>query len=99
MTDQTEKIFVKESRFLDHVATFRGKFSEIRCVLDKLEREGWEGIDILNYGDHYLYKHRLETNKEQDKRLAAFIRKLAKEAADKEKRRTQYETLRKEFGD
>ena len=74
MTNLPENITIKETCFLDHETTFCGKFSDIKRALDKLEKEGWEGIDLTcRYGsDVYdLYKHRPETDEERDKRLRA----------------------------
>ena len=100
MKNLPEKITIKETCFLDHETTFCGKFSDIKKALDKLDKEGWEGIEFTcGRSDVYdLYKHRPETNEERGKRLSAISKKAQKEAIAKEVRRQRYETLRKEFG-
>jgi delta-aminolevulinic acid dehydratase/porphobilinogen synthase len=100
MENPPEYITIKQTCFLDHETTFSGKFSDIKRALDKLEKEGWEGIEYTcRFGsDVYdLYRHRLETDEEWDKRVKALGQKAKKEAIAKEVRRQRYETLRKEF--
>ena len=101
MENPPEYITIKETSYLDHETTFCGKFSDIKRALDKLEKEGWEGIEYTcRFGSDVfdLYRHRLETDEERDKRLSAISKKAQKEAIAKEVRRMRYETLRKEFG-
>jgi hypothetical protein len=99
MTDQPERIFVRETSFLEET-TFCGTFSYIKRTLDKLEKEGWEGIEWDENSEVFAaYKHRPETDEEQDKRLAVLRKEEKRKSAAQEKRRAQYETLRKEFGD
>lgn len=100
MTNLPENIIIKETCILNNETTFCGKFSDIKRALDKLEKEGWEGIEYTCWfgSDVYdLYKHRLETDEERDKRVKALGQKAKKEAIAKEVRRQRYETLRKEF--
>ncbi len=101
MENPPEYITIKQTCILNNETTFCGKFSDIKRALDKLEKEGWEGIEYTCWfgSDVYdLYKHRPETNEERDKRLKALSQKAKKEAIAKEVRRKRYETLRKEFG-
>lgn len=102
MENPPEYITIKQTCFLDHETTFSGKFSDIKKALDKLERDGWEGIELTSGkyegSDVFdLYRHRLETDEERDKRVKALGQKAKKEAIAKEVRRQRYETLRKEF--
>ena len=104
MTNLPERITIKEtsSRFVVDETTFCGTIGGIKKNLDKYEKEGWEGIEYSFIGhngavEYNLYKHRLETDKERDKRLTAISQKAKKDAIAKEVRRLRYETLRKEF--
>jgi hypothetical protein len=102
MTNLPENIIIKETCILNNETTFCGKFSDIKRALDKLEKEGWEGMECESRGydgavEYNLYKHRLETDEERDKRVKALGQKAKKEAIAKEVRRQRYETLRKEF--
>jgi hypothetical protein len=45
MTNLPKNITIKETSYLDPETAFCGKFSDIKRALDKLEKEGWEGIE------------------------------------------------------
>ena len=93
----------KETAIID--APFTGKFEDIISQLQDWKNEGdWEGIEVKSIGydgavEYYLYKHREETDKEYVKRMKELEKKKVAELKDKERRRKQYEKLKKEFGD
>jgi hypothetical protein len=102
MTKQPEKIQVRETLRFDDI--FYGKLEYIIEMLQDWKTEGnWEGIDIQSIGydgavEYYLYKHRLETDKEYEKRMKELEKQKDKELKQKEKRRKEYLKLKKEFG-
>jgi hypothetical protein len=104
MTKQPNRIQVKETTLIDSYS-FEGKLEEIIEMLQDWKNEGeWEGIVIESIGydgavEYYLYKHRLETDKEYEKRMKLLEEENRKKVKEKEKRRIQYEMLKKEFGD
>ena len=75
---------------------FDGKLEDIIAMLQDWKEEGkWEGIEIdydENGNSYQLYKHREET-------LVEVVRRTQAEEYDKERRRKEYEKLRKEFED
>jgi hypothetical protein len=86
------KKLIKETKSIDSYS-FEGKLEDIIEMLQDWEKEGgWEGIEIYDYNDCQLYKHREETDAEVERRTKA-------EEYDKERRRKEYEKLRKEFED
>ena len=95
MTKQPARIQVRETTSVDSYS-FEGKLEDIIEMFQDWKEEGkWEGIEIDYYedGNHYqLYKHREETDVEVERRTKA-------EEYDKERRRKEYEKLRKEFED
>ena len=102
----TKKIQVKETK--RYWGDFEGSLESIISQLQSELDEGWEGIETeyeRDYGDchdhevFYLYKHRLETDKEYEKRMKLLEEENRKKVKEKEKRRIQYEMLKKEFGD
>ncbi len=73
---------------------FDSKLDILISVLQKCKKDGWEGIDYDYYDgekEYYLYKTRLETDEEYEKRMEL-------EEQQKENRRKQFEQLKKEFG-
>lgn len=102
----TKKIQVKETE--KYYGDFEGSLESIISQLQSELDEGWEGIETKyerDYGDchdhevPYLYKHRPETDKEYEKRMKLLEEENRKKVKEKEKRRIQYEMLKKEFGD
>jgi len=86
------KIQVKETeRFWDD---FQGPLEKIISLLQSELDDGWEGIEMENRGydgvEYYVYKHRLETDKEYERRIKSLKKR-------EEKRRKEYEELKKEF--
>ena len=102
MTKQPKRILVKETK--RYWGDCYGTFTEIIASLQNAMVEGWEGIVTERYGydggvDYYLYKHREENDKEYRERMKHLEKDKEIKLRAKEKRRQQYETLRKEFED
>jgi Tfp pilus assembly ATPase PilU len=99
MTKQPNRIQVKETTLIDRYI-FEGKLEEIIEMLQDWKNEGeWEGI-VIDYDDetsYQLYKHREETDKEYDRRMKEMQK--AENLKAKERRRKEYEKLKKEFED
>ena len=102
----TKKIQVKETQryYGDFEGSLESIISQLKLELD----EGWEGIETeyeRDYGDchdhevSYLYKHREETDKEYEKRMKLLKKEKAEKLKAKERRRKEYEKLKKEFED
>lgn len=94
----SDRIQVKETKTI-WPYELEGTIDEMIAQLCKLKGEGWELVDGDYYGDSYAFtfiKNRPETFDEYSKRIRA-------EEHDKqlmlERRRKQYEELKKEFGD
>ena len=86
------KKLIKETEMINPYQ-FEGKLEEIIEMLQDWKNEGgWEGIVFFNDCDYQLYKHREET-------LVEVVRRTKAEEYDKERRRKEYEKLRKEFED
>jgi hypothetical protein len=102
MTKQPEKIQVRETkRFWG--GDFEGPLVSIISSLQSDLDDGWEGIEIYSIGydgalDYYLYKHRLETDKEYKKRMELLEKEKQRKLKQKEKRHKEYQKLKKEFG-
>ena len=101
----TERIQVKETK--QYWGDFEGSLESIISDLQSALNNGWEGIDIeyeRDYGDchdhevPYLYKHRPETDKEYAKRMKLLEKLKENDLKAKERRRKEYEKLKKEFG-
>ena len=90
-----ERLKIKERKDFYWYGVFDGKLDYIISVLQKCKEDGWEGIDY-DYDDgekeYYVYKTRLETDEEYEKRMEL-------EEQLKENRRIQYDQLKKEFGE
>jgi hypothetical protein len=89
-----ERITIKEKKDFYWYGEFDGKLDILISTLQKCKEDGWEGIDYDYYeGEkiYFLYKTRLETDEEYEKRMK-------QEEERKENRRKQYEQLKKEFG-
>ena len=105
MTKKSERIRVKETQ-----KYWGGLEGSLESIIHSLQGEldaGWEGVEKeyeRDYGAfcphtvYYLYKHRLETDKEYEKRMKGLEKKKAAKLDAKERRRKQYEKLREEFG-
>lgn len=98
----TERIQVKETK--QYWGDFEGSLESIISDLQSALNNGWEGIDAeynYNYGDgykeYYLYKHRPETDKEYAKRMKLLEKLKENDLKAKERRRKEYEKLKKEF--
>ena len=92
----------KETAIID--APFTGKFEDIISQLQDWKNEGnWEGVEIEydyeNGNSYQLYKHCEETDKEYDKRMRLLEKEKSEKIKAKERRRKEYEKLRKEFED
>jgi hypothetical protein len=90
-----ERLKIKERKDFYWYGVFDGKLDYIISVLQKCKEDGWEGIDYDYYDgekEYYVYKTRLETDEEYEKRMEL-------EEQRKENRRIQYEQLKKEFGE
>lgn len=102
MTKQPEKIQVEETQ--KYWGDFEGSLESIISSLQSDLDDGWEGITTESIGydggvEYYLYKHRLETDKEYEKRMKVLEKEKEQKLKQKEKRRKEYEKLKKEFGD
>ena len=102
----TDRIQVKETE--KYYGDFEGSRESIISQLQSKLDDGWEGIvteyerDYGDCHDHevpYLYKHREETDKEYEKRMKLLEKEKAEKLKAKERRRKEYENLKKEFGD
>jgi hypothetical protein len=90
----TERITIKEKKDFYWYGEFDGSIDKLIFILQKCKEEGWEYIDYDYSGgekEYYLYKTRLETDEEYEKRMKH-------EEQQKENRRKQFEQLKKEFG-
>jgi hypothetical protein len=101
MTKQPEKIQVRETKWV-WGGDFEGPLASIISSLQSDLDDGWEGIEVQSIGydgavEYYLYKHRLETDKEYEKRMKELEKQKEKELKQKEKRRKEYLKLKKEF--
>lgn len=98
----TNRIQVKETNLVG-VYSFEGTLENIIAMLQDWKEEGkWEGIDLGYYDDellYHLYRHRPETDKEYEKRMKLLEKEKAEKLKAKERRRKEYEKLKKEFGD
>jgi hypothetical protein len=102
MTKQPARIQVKETQ--RYWGDFEGSLESIIASLKADLDAGWEGIedDCEQYSDYpspFLYKHREETDKEYDKRMRLLEKEKSEKIKAKERRRKEYEKLRKEFED
>lgn len=105
MTKQPERIKVKITEW--YKGYFDGTFEDIIAMLQDYKNEGeWEGFELRfdDYGEdgYYLYKYRLENDKEYENRIKLLEkekeRDLKRKEKEKENRRKAYEELKKEFG-
>lgn len=100
MTKQPKRIQVKVTE--RYWGDFEGPLENIMTSLQNAIDDGWEGIesDCGPYEDYtafYLYKHRPETDKEYNKRMKELEKEQERGVKAKEKRRQEYERLKKEF--
>jgi hypothetical protein len=100
MTKQPARIQVKETE--EYYGDFEGSLESIISQLQSELDAGWEGIEMG--GDQwsevpYLYKHREETDKEYEKRMKLLEKEKTDKLKAKERRRKEYEKLKKEFED
>lgn len=89
-----KKIQIKEKKDFYWYGELDGKIDDIISTLQKCKEDGWEGIDYDYYDggrEYYVYRTRIETDEEYEKRVGV-------EEQWKENRRKQYEQLKKEFG-
>lgn len=99
----TKRIQVKETQryWGDFEGSLESIISQLQSELDK----GWEGIymEVEQWSQEhevpYLYKHRPENDKEYAKRMKLLEKEKAEKLKAKERRRKEYERLKKEFGD
>lgn len=102
MTNQPKRIQVKVTE--RYWGDFEGPLKDIMASLQKELDNGWVGIEshcepYEDFTSFYLYKFREENDKEYNKRMNELEKQKRQEIAAKEKRRIQYEMLKKEFGD
>ena len=103
MTKQPARIQVRETKSIDSYS-FDGNLEDIIEMLQDWKNEGgWEGIEIEydyeNGNSYQLYKHCEETDKEYDKRMRLLEKEKSEKIKAKERRRKEYEKLKKEFED
>ena len=103
MTKQPARIQVRETKSIDSYS-FDGNLEDIIEMLQDWKNEGnWEGVEIEydyeNGNSYQLYKHCEETDKEYDKRMRLLEKEKSEKIKAKERRRKEYEKLRKEFED
>ena len=96
----TERIQVKETQ--KYWRDFEGSLEGIVFSLQSDLDDGWEGIEIQSIGydgivEYYLYRHRLENDKEYEKRMKLLEKEKEQKLKAKERRRKEYEKLKKEF--
>ena len=102
MTKQPNRIQVRETeRYYENL---EGPLTEIITSLQNAIDDGWEGLEqeyerYEDYTSPYLYKHREENDKEYAKRMKKMEKQKEQEIKAKEKRRQDYERLKKEFED
>jgi len=91
----TERKKIKEKKDFYWYGEFDTSIDNLISTLQKCKEDGWEGIDY-DYCDgdkeYLLYKERLETDEEYEKRMK-------QKQQQKEYRRQQFEQLKKEFGE
>jgi hypothetical protein len=102
MTKRPNRIQVRETE--RYWGDYEGPLTEIITSLQNELDKGWEGLqqECEPYEDYYsphLYKHREEYDKEYEKRMKQLEKEQEIKLRAKEKRRQQYEALRKEFGE
>jgi hypothetical protein len=95
---------VKEYSDVDWSEYLEGSFDEIEEFFAERRSTGWIGIESVGYGydggkEFYLYRFREETDEEYQKRLKLDENLKLNSERQKEKRRKQYEKLKKEFGE
>ena len=103
MTKQPARIQVRETKSIDSYS-FDGNLEDIIEMLQDWKNEGnWEGVEIEydyeNGNSYQLYKHCEETDKEYDKRMRLLEKEKSEKIKAKERRRKEYEKLKKEFED
>lgn len=87
-----KKKLIREAKTIS-LSDLEGKINDIISKLADWRNEGWEGLDVDYYYEsttYDLYKHRLETDIE-------YNRRMYEEELLKSNRRKQYEKLKREF--
>jgi hypothetical protein len=83
---------------------FEGTIEEIISILQECKEKGYEGVEAVSRGydgavDYYFYKFREENDQEYEQRMGDIEFLEKRELKEKEKRRKEYEKLKKEFGE
>ena len=102
MTKQPKRIQVRETE--RYYGNLEGPLTEIITSLQNAIDDGWEGLrsEYVPYEDYtepHLYKHREENDKEYAKRMKELEKQEKQKLNQKDKRRQEYERLKKEFED
>ena len=93
------KIYVREKEWID-TDLFNLTIDELIIELNKYKNQGYVGFDVeegWESTDFYIYRYRSETDEEYEERLERVLMNEEIELKAKEKRRRQFEKLKKEF--
>ena len=102
MTDTPSKKWIRDYECCVFEVEYDQTLNEYKDYIGELINEGWEGIELVpyKYGDGYfpyLYKTRIETDAEFQARLEREEKEQKKKIKAAERKRRQYEKLKKEF--
>ena len=102
MTDKPSKKWIRDYDLVDFEIEYDQTLNEFMDYIKELINEGWEAIELVphKYGDGYLpylYKTRIETDAEFQARLELEEKEQKKKIKAAERKRRQYEKLKKEF--
>ena len=104
--EKPKRIKIKEIKCLDYLWEWDRdivdiSFNDILKKIQQAKNDGWEGMHIVSSYDYVslnFYKFRLENDKEYETRMKKLEKQRIAENKAKEKRRKEYEKLKKEFG-
>lgn len=96
-----KRILVKETNEID-LEIFTGKFKDLLVLIQEFIDKKWEGMELsrsYEYSEFIIYRYREENDEEYQTRIEKLKKQKIYEEKAKERRRKQYELLRKEFED
>ena len=102
MTDKPSKKRIRDYDYAMFEVEYTQTLNEYMDYIKELINEGWEGIELLPQRYDYelypfLYKTRMETDVEFQARLELAEKEQKKKDKAEERKRRQYEKLKKEF--
>ena len=102
MTDKSSKKWIRDYDYAMFEVEYNQTLNEYIDYIKELINEGWEGIEMVPRGyDNcyypFLYKTRMETDVESQARLELAEKEQKKKIKAAERKRRQYEKLKKEF--